>query len=196
MEWKTNKITAGEECNRALLTRLLDNDLASGEATRLTAHLHGCVACRRAYDETVALRHAVRSLPAPSASRAEAARARVYARLERSVRVAPAPVRPAPVWGLRLAGGLATAGAAAGLLFLTLPGLRQTAPAPRAGAIATSAVAVPLPGGGEMSELFQLHDARSLAAAEADTDPAPTVPAPDAPPPAADNAATETPEAF
>ena len=46
MEWKTNKTTAtGEACNRAILTRLLDNDLASGEATRLTAHLHGCVAC-------------------------------------------------------------------------------------------------------------------------------------------------------
>ena len=47
-----------------------------------------------------------------------------------------------------------------------------------------------------MSQLFQLHDARSLAAAEADTDPAPAAPAPDVTPPAADSAATETPEAF
>ena len=93
---------------------------------------------RRAYDETVALRHAVRSLPAPSAARAEAARARIYARLERSVRVvAPTTTRPAPLWGLRFAGGLATAGAAAGLLFLTLPGLRPASTAPAAPAGAT-----------------------------------------------------------
>lgn len=46
-----------------LISAYLDGELASGEQSRLWAHLSGCGRCAREMEETQAVRSAVRSLP-------------------------------------------------------------------------------------------------------------------------------------
>ena len=147
------------------LSRFLSNELRPRDAEALRAHLQMCATCQTAYEEMRLVQAGLRALPNPSApyGGSDAARERVFARLERSVRVgdtAPTmqsnPRRAARPWFVMT--GLASAAAACAVLGLAFwPAPPQSIPVPAPNAGATSA---PLPGPSEMAFLYQLHDAQ------------------------------------
>jgi hypothetical protein len=142
---------------RERLSRFLDNDLSGREAARIADHLSDCVACRHAYEQLRTMQTALRHLDAPLGD-ADAARDRIFIRLERAVRTGEADkVRPHATgftwsWLLGWRPAVATVAAAvvAGLAFL-LPTLNNGP--------SNNVVEVPLPSAAEIATLSHLHDA-------------------------------------
>ncbi len=162
------------------LSRFLSNDLRAGEAEALRAHLQTCAVCQTAYEEMRMVQAGLRALPHPTApyGGADAARDRVFARLERSVRVgetAPlvhaTPRRSANKRPWFVMTGLASAAAACavfGLAFWPAPPQSIPVPAPSSGGASAA-----LPSPSEMAFLYQLHDAQhGETASGSDADPA------------------------
>jgi anti-sigma factor RsiW len=79
-------------CSPEQLSALLDGDLSARQATKVRAHLSGCAACQRAYDELTALRAALRAEPS---SEIEAEPRDRFAELMATV---PRPREPSRRW--------------------------------------------------------------------------------------------------
>jgi anti-sigma factor RsiW len=154
-------MTNGCDQARAKLNRFLDNDLSGREATDIAAHLEACAACRQEFEALRAVRgalHVLETIP----TGADDARERVFARLEKvaqspEIATNRKPGRPVAerlttwLYSLAWRPTLATMTAAVvvgAVFFLNQPGTVET-PAER----------TELPGPGEMSLLFELHDA-------------------------------------
>lgn len=135
------------------LNRLLDNDLDSRSATRLAAHLSGCLACRHEWERLRAVRDSVRALS--NAASNGLAQSRVFDRLEQAAHAAARPTRRA--WTIsrrRPALASLTAGVVAVGLALSLVTANPPLPVP---------AAFSLPPQEEMSRLYQLNDAHGAA---------------------------------
>lgn len=155
-----------QECERVReeLNRFLDGDLPAAAATDVASHLGTCVGCRHEYDSLKAVKEGLRAPVPISAERMEAARQKLFARLEQEA-VQEATTQPSrPGWWTRISAALprlrfgwqpalATV-AAGGVLALLL--LVPTGP----GAGGTE---ITLPDTNEMSELYRLHDAHGGA---------------------------------
>jgi anti-sigma factor RsiW len=112
------------------LAPYLRGELTGPERERVAAHLESCGQCRESADSFRALLAELASrldeLPAPPSGYRAELRRKLDARLERRSWRSPASWwSPAYGWA-----GLATATAAALALWLTLPGLRPSPPAP------------------------------------------------------------------
>lgn len=151
------------ECTRVRdnLNRYLDNDLSGHDATNVAAHLEGCVGCHHVYEKLRSVKTAVHKLGEPRPDVVEAARIRAFNRLahaahqetaaENTARQSSRPWRffvPQRVWQPALA-AVAAATLVAGL-FLVPQSRTDHTVAGEGGA---------LPGGSELSAMFDLHDA-------------------------------------
>ena len=152
------------ECSRVRdnLNRYLDNDLSGRAATTLVAHLETCVGCHHVYERLRAVKTSLQQVEAPPSSAVEAARVRSFVRLARSVRqkdTAKSPdrnrlavrhvMRMPRIWQPMVLGIVAAT--VATILFL-MP--QPQTKGPNIGEEGA------LPGGAELSAMFDLHDVR------------------------------------
>jgi hypothetical protein len=168
MRWTSykNRSVSSDDCvsAREWLSRFLDSDLRGEEATRLAAHLHGCLSCRAEMDALRAHRAIRTALPAPPGGRA--ARERVLRRFKNAVHAAPPRPRSAlaRTWVVSAGFALSLAGVIAAMTWHPAGRVSRTpAPAPPA---ALSAVA--LPERDDLDRFFELHDQSSRAAQRRD----------------------------
>jgi anti-sigma factor RsiW len=131
---------------RRYLDRFVDGDLGAWTVSWLQRHLERCGACRDEQGKLLALRRALRTLPAPFEP--ERGRERVLARFDASL-VAPPIRRSRAPLGWRPAAALTIALAAAGGFFFMPRPVPQT---------------VALPGTEELQALYARHDLHTLGA--------------------------------
>lgn len=151
------------ECNRVRenLNRYLDNDLSGREATNLVAHLETCVGCHHVYERLRAVKTALHQIEDLQPATMEATRLRAFARLAQSAHqkngVKTAVRQNVWSWNVLMSPrvwqsvslSVAAVATLVAVLFL-IPQPHKTTP--------TTIDGTPLPGGAELSAMFDLHD--------------------------------------
>jgi hypothetical protein len=159
---------SGDTCNYVCsnLSRLIDKDLTSAEATGIAAHLHGCLACRQEFDAMRGQQAILSALASPPGGKV--AQERVLRRLESDVLT-----KQAAAFALRKRGSLRIrvyAPVIAGLtvaVFIVI-GADYQRPKTTAGIahvrmrtvanISLTSAAPRLPENDELTQLFAFHD--------------------------------------